>query len=288
MDAILFDLDGTLVDTEPLWIGSQRYLANQFGIHWTREDEIMLVGRSMGYAATALQARGVNMEVDTIIETRVKYVTHRLQDEIPWKIGAQLLLANIRERQIPCALVTMSPRPVVQTILAGLPTRTFDATVTGSDCDQDKPHPEPYRRALSLLGVSAGRSLAVEDSITGAQSAEAAGLPVAIVPSEILVASSPGRFPVSSLLYLIAKSREEITAAGQLSSGGSDECPESTITDRFDQKHESELPLHIDADTLPAVSANPFPFRTACLALTANRCIDNSEESSVWGLLPEA
>jgi beta-phosphoglucomutase-like phosphatase (HAD superfamily) len=109
MDAVLLDLDGTLVDTEPYWVGSQRLLVEQFSVEWTLRDELALIGRSMSYAADKLISGGVNLTRDEVIEFRLAHVISRLAQRIPWKPGAQQFLQDLRDSEVPCALVTMSP-----------------------------------------------------------------------------------------------------------------------------------------------------------------------------------
>jgi HAD superfamily hydrolase (TIGR01509 family) len=199
MDAVLLDLDGTLVDTEPYWVESQRLLVEQFSVEWTLDDELALIGHSMSYAAEKLVSRGVDLSRDEVIEFRLAHVVSRLGQHIPWKPGAQKFLQDLRESDVACALVTMSPQAMASAIISALPAAQFDATVTGSDCVHGKPHPEPYLRALSLLGTSPERAIAVEDSNPGVQSAEDAGLNVLVVPGPVPVPDGPLRTKISSL-----------------------------------------------------------------------------------------
>jgi HAD superfamily hydrolase (TIGR01509 family) len=199
MDAVLLDLDGTLVDTEPYWVESQRRLAEQFSFEWTLGDELALIGHSMSYAADRLISSGVDLTRGEVIEFRVAHVISRLAQRIPWKPGAEQFLQDLRESDVPCALVTMSPRAMASAVISALPATQFDATITGSDCVHGKPHPEPYLRALSLLGASPERAIAVEDSGPGVQSAENAGLNVLVVPGPVPVPDGPLRTKISSL-----------------------------------------------------------------------------------------
>jgi HAD superfamily hydrolase (TIGR01509 family) len=199
MDAVLLDLDGTLVDTEPYWVESQRLLVERFSVAWTADDERALIGHSMSYAADKLISSGVNLTRDEVIEFRLAHVISRLEQHIPWQPGAQKLLQELRERDVPCALVTMSPRTMASAVISALPAGQFDATVTGSDCVHGKPHPEPYLQAMSLLGTSPEGAIAVEDSNPGVQSAENAGLNVLVVPGPVPVPEGPLRTKVNSL-----------------------------------------------------------------------------------------
>lgn len=199
MDAVLLDLDGTLVDTEPYWVESQRLLVEQSSVDWTPDDEQALIGHSMSYAADKLISSGVNLTRDEVIEFRLAHVISRLGQHIPWMPGARKFLQELRESGVPCALVTMSPQAMASSVISALPPTQFDATVTGSDCVHGKPHPEPYLRALSLLGTSPERAIAVEDSNPGVQSAENAGLNVLVVPGPVPVPAGPMRTKINSL-----------------------------------------------------------------------------------------
>lgn len=199
MDAVLLDLDGTLVDTEPYWIESQHLLANRFGIEWTREDELALVGHSPNHSANVLQSRGVALTSAEIIDVRLAHILSRLRQHVPWKPGAEEFLGKLRGSRLACALVTMSPRGMANAVMEKLPSTQFQVSVTGSDCINGKPHPEPYLRALALLGTDPNRAIAVEDSNPGVQSAESAGLRVLVVPGMVPVPSGATRTPVSSL-----------------------------------------------------------------------------------------
>jgi len=126
-------------------------------------------------------------------------VVARVADEVPWRPGARDRLEELGEAEIPCALVTMSYRRFVAPILAELPPSTFAAVVTGDAVSRGKPHPEPYLKAAALLGVEPQHCLAVEDSNTGARSAEAAGCTVLVVPNHVPVLDGERRVFADSL-----------------------------------------------------------------------------------------
>jgi HAD superfamily hydrolase (TIGR01509 family) len=123
-------------------------------------------------------------------------------DHVPWRDGAPELLAALGEAGIPCALVTMSYRRFVGPMLAALPPDTFAAIVTGDAVSNGKPHPEPYLKAASLLRVAPEHCLAIEDSNTGARSAQAAGCTVLVVPNHVPVLPDVGRVFRDSLVGL--------------------------------------------------------------------------------------
>ncbi len=112
---------------------------------------------------------------------------------MPWRPGAVELLGDLRAHGIRCALVTMSYRRFVAPILASLPEGTFEVVVTGDAVTRGKPHPEPYEKAAAILGVEPAHTLAIEDSNTGARSAEAAGCTVLVVPNHVPVLPGPRR-----------------------------------------------------------------------------------------------
>jgi HAD superfamily hydrolase (TIGR01509 family) len=194
--AVLFDMDGTLIDSEPSWMAAEARLAAEFDVPWTADDAESLVGIDLWDGARAFIARGVPMEADAIVQRLVDEVIADLGDTLPARPGALELLGELRAQGVPVALVTMSTRALVDRIetafAAALGTAPFDATVTGDECERGKPHPEPYLRGAALLGVDAADAVAIEDSFTGVASALAAGITTIGVPHAVDVSRVPG------------------------------------------------------------------------------------------------
>ena len=186
--AVLWDMDGTLVDTEPYWMATEREIVESFGHEWPDHHAHAIVGFDLLDAGAYIAEHGrVPLSPREIVDRLLDGVIEKVRREIPWRPGARALLADLGEREIPCALVTMSYRRFVAPILSALPAETFGAIVTGDSVSRGKPHPEPYLKAAALLGVDAAYCLAVEDSNTGARSAEAAGCMVLVVPNHVPV-----------------------------------------------------------------------------------------------------
>jgi HAD superfamily hydrolase (TIGR01509 family) len=186
--AVLWDMDGTLVDTEPYWISTEYELAERYGGSWSEAHALNLVGNDLRVSAAYIrQHMGIDLEIDEIVEALLDGVVRKVQAEVPWRPGAVDLIDRIRASGIPCALVTMSYDRFVAPILAQLPPETFRVVVTGDRVEQGKPHPEPYLTAAAALGVPASDCLAIEDSNTGAKSAEAAGCLVLVVENHVPV-----------------------------------------------------------------------------------------------------
>jgi len=186
--AVLWDMDGTLVDTEPYWIETEFAIARANGAEWTKEDAMQLVGSDLLVSGRYIKERmGLPYPPEEIVEMLLDGVVERIQAHVPWRPGAVELLAELRDREIPCALVTMSYQRFVAPILAHLPAETFAVIVTGDQVDNGKPHPEPYETAAAALGLQPGECLAIEDSNTGAKSAESAGCTVLVVENHVPV-----------------------------------------------------------------------------------------------------
>src|SRR5690349_12022374 len=181
-------MDGTLVDTEPYWIEVEYALVDEFGGTWTQADALELVGNDLLVSGAYLRDHGgVDLEPEVIVERLLDGVIARIRERVPWRPGAVELLAALQQAGVPCALVTMSYQRFVAPVLAALPVGTFATVVTGDAVTVGKPHPEPYLTAAAILGVDAHDCLAIEDSNTGAKSAEAAGCTVLVVPNHVPV-----------------------------------------------------------------------------------------------------
>ncbi len=205
--AVLWDMDGTLVDTEPYWIDAEYVLAERYGGTWSREHALHLVGNDLLESGRYIRRHmGIPLTPERIVEELLDLVVEHVAHEAPWRPGARELLASLRDAGVPMALVTMSYTRFVDPILAALPADTFAAVVTGDAVDNGKPHPEPYLTAARLLDVLSSDCLAIEDSPTGAESASAAGCTVLCAPLHVTVPPGPGRVFVDSLAGLDATS----------------------------------------------------------------------------------
>jgi HAD superfamily hydrolase (TIGR01509 family) len=192
--AVLWDLDGTLVDTEPDWIQAEFDMIEAHGGTWTHEQATKLVGNDLLESGRYIHEHaGIDLQPAEIVEELLDRVMSRLATTVPWRPGALELLADLRDRGVRCALVTMSYRRFVAPILCSLPEDSFEVVVTGDSVTQGKPHPEPYLKAAAILGVDPRRTVAIEDSNTGTRSAEAAGCTVLVVQNHVPVLAGERR-----------------------------------------------------------------------------------------------
>lgn len=177
--AVLWDMDGTLIDTEPYWMSAEIELVEAHGGVWTREDALAMVGSSMEVCARTLRARGVALPDEEISGFLNARVGAGVAAGIPWQPGARELLDALVDAGVPLALVTSSFAVLADPFAraAGV----FDVVVSGDEVAHPKPHPEPYLTAAARLGVDVRRCVAVEDSRSGVASAHASGARVLAV-----------------------------------------------------------------------------------------------------------
>ncbi len=181
--AVLWDMDGTLVDTEPYWMSAEGALVERFGGTWTHEQALTLVGQGLETSAGILQAAGVRMGVREIIDHLTEEVSLALFEQgPPLRPGAREMLVALGEAGVPCALVTMSLRRMAEVVVASLPEVRFPVIVAGDDATRPKPFPDPYLQACAALGIDPAHAVAIEDSPTGVRSAVAAGVTTIGVP----------------------------------------------------------------------------------------------------------
>jgi HAD superfamily hydrolase (TIGR01509 family) len=215
LQAVLWDLDGTLVDTEPYWIDTEFAMADRYGASWSREHALNLVGNDLVDSGRYIRAQmGLDASPEQIVEELLDGVVARVREEVPWRPGALELLAALGEAGVPCGLVTMSYERFVAPILSGLPAESFRVIVTGDTVARGKPHPEPYLTAAAALGVPAERCLAIEDSNTGAESAAAAGCTVLVIENHVSVQAGERRVFRDSLVGLGVGELRQISAVG--------------------------------------------------------------------------
>lgn len=198
LQAVLFDMDGTLVDTERLWWEAVDQVAVGLGRPLTGADQPDVLGRPVEYTADWLAAI-TGTPAEGIAAGLHREFADRVRTGIVPRPGALRLLRELACEGVPTALVTASPRAVADTVLDALGAAPFAASVTADDTEHTKPAPDPYLAACRALGVDPAACVAVEDTETGVASAEAAGCAVLAVPSLAPIASAPGRTVLTSL-----------------------------------------------------------------------------------------
>lgn len=217
LQAVFWDMDGTIVDTEPFWFKAQNELASHFGIDWTEDQAKLLIGKALPDSAKVMQDAGTLLSIDEIVHHLTNSVLDQVTREVFWRPGARELLAQLRHAGIPCVLVTMSRHPLAAEVVRHLPRGTFEFMITGEMVTRGKPHPDPYLMAAERLGrvvedLSMDRVVAIEDSLPGVASAFASGAITLGIPNMVPLPEAPGvrlwptleRRTVSDLQTLVA------------------------------------------------------------------------------------
>lgn len=190
--AVLWDLDGTLVDTEPSWMAAEHALAAEHGATWTHEDALSVVGKDLRDSGRIIIERmQLSLGVDEVVQQLMASVVAALEQGVSVRPGVAELLAELGAAEVPCAVVTMSYEVIARSVVRALGEDRFAAVVTGDAVTHGKPHPEPYLTAARRLGVAPRDCIAIEDSPTGAASADAAGCRVVVVPNMVEVTPEP-------------------------------------------------------------------------------------------------
>lgn len=199
--AVLWDQDGTLIDSEPYWIAAEFALVDQHGGTWSHEQALGLIGNSLPASAAVLKAAGVALSESEILEFLIDYVIAAIRREMPWRPGARELLEQVRAAGIPTALVTASYRRLAE-VVAEQTGGLLNVVVAGDDVARGKPDPECYQRAAELLGAAPSDCVAIEDSPSGLSAALAAGCVTVGVPCMVPIEPRPRLRVVDSLTDL--------------------------------------------------------------------------------------
>lgn len=202
-DAVLFDMDGLLVDSEPLWTIAEVELATSLGGRFDEELKAVIVGTRLDVAVPAILTWYGKDPAPAAVADAMGFLLERMvelfHERLPLMPGALQLVDGVRDLGVPTALVSSSYRVLVDAALDRLGRERFDVTVAGDEVAHGKPAPEPYLTAGKLLGVRPERCVIVEDAMSGVMSGEAAGGTVVAVPHVAPIEATATRPVVTSL-----------------------------------------------------------------------------------------
>ncbi len=200
MSAILFDMDGTLIDSEPLWLEAEIEIMEELGCNWDQQDQINCLGGPIDKTENYMQERSNNIKP-------FGYFTEKLDDVMEKKLSTKLnlipnaleIINDCKRSELKIALVTASSGRLMKAVLKRFPVGIFDAVVSYDDVKRSKPDPEPYLLAAKTLGVDITNCIVLEDSLTGVQSGLSAGAQVIGIPHLVKMPSNPNLRVIESL-----------------------------------------------------------------------------------------
>ena len=211
-EAVLWDMDGTLIDSEPYWLASESALAQSYGGSWSEQDGHEMIGKSLYDSSQMLKDKFKieDLSVRQVIDRMTDEVIANLKLRLPFRPGALELLMELKRAGIKTALVTMSMRRMALTVAQAIDFHAFDEVVAGDDVRFGKPHPEPYLKAAELLEVDIRNCIVFEDSNTGLRSAEAAGAHAIGIPNLIPLPKREGNRIIRSLTEVSVENLSEL------------------------------------------------------------------------------
>ena len=214
MQAVLFDMDGTLVNSEPYWLIAETELMSRYGHIWSDENQAYCLGGPLPKVGAYMSGLAQGANDALYFETElVRLVSEQFKSGLEFVPGARELVADLHESQIPMALVSASPRLLVDAALDLLPSGTFTASISNQDVKLSKPDPESYLLAADHLGVEITKCIVLEDSRTGIDAGLASGAIVIGIPHLITYPPTPRLRLLPDLVGVSARDIREIFQA---------------------------------------------------------------------------
>ena len=212
-DAVFFDMDGLLVDSEPEWLLSEIEVTAPYGYTWLPEDQVACLGGPLTRVGQYMfdkcgQQQSPEYFTQTLIDTQVA----RMRGNTPTMPGAISLVKELQRKGVKTALVSASPRNIVDAVLDNLGHDLFPFSISSDDVTNTKPNPECYVKAAQICGVEISNCLVFEDSLTGMNAAIASGAYLVGVPHLVSILESEKVRVIKSLEQLSFAKLAELRA----------------------------------------------------------------------------
>ena len=212
-DAVFFDMDGLMVDSEPEWFLSEMEVTKPFGYSWLEEDQIACLGGPLSKVGQYMfdkcgQKESPEYFTQTLIDTQVA----RMRGNTPTMPGAVELVRELQTYGIKTALVSASPRNIVDAVLDNLGHDLFPFSISADDVTRTKPDPEAYLKAAEMSGSEITNCLIFEDSLTGMKAAVASGAYLIGVPHLVSIEESARVRVIKSLKQLSYSKLQELSS----------------------------------------------------------------------------
>jgi len=206
MSAILFDMDGTIIDSEPLWLQAEIQVMAELGCHWDEQDQINCLGGPMERTAKYMQDKSGNVKPYGYFGQRLNEVMKlKFVKDLELIPNALELITKSKEAGLKTALVTASGRELMNSALTRFPENSFDIAISRDDVANSKPHPEPYLMAAERLKVKIDECLVLEDSMTGVRAGLDSGAQVVAISHIISIANEKNLRVISNLSEITFK-----------------------------------------------------------------------------------
>jgi len=206
MSAILFDMDGTIIDSEPLWLQAEIQVMAELGCHWDEQDQINCLGGPMERTEKYMQDRSGNVKPYGYFGQRLNEVMKlKFVKDLELIPNALELITKSKEAGLKTGLVTASGRELMNSALTRFPENSFDIAISRDDVANSKPHPEPYLMAAERLKVKIDECLVLEDSMTGVRAGLDSGAQVVAISHIISIANEENLRVISNLSEITFK-----------------------------------------------------------------------------------
>lgn len=202
-DAVFFDMDGLLVDSEPEWLKSESEITAAYGYQWTSQDQVACLGGPLSRVGQYMHDKCNQAETpDFFTNKLVEVQSEKMRSHTPFMPGAYELVKDLQKNGVKTGLVSASPRIIVDAVLDNVGAELFPFSISSDDVERTKPHPDAYLKAAQLTNSAIENCLVFEDSLTGVGAATSSGAWLVAVPHLVHVDESERVRVIKSLVQL--------------------------------------------------------------------------------------